>query len=97
MKSGKPIFYTSADSVLQIAAHEETFGLERLYALCRLARRLCDPLRIGRIIARPAIREAWAKQGAVPMTMTPAEFGVYLEKDIAKWADVIKKADIKLQ
>ena len=43
------------------------------------------------------MKEAWAKQGAVPMTMTPAEFGVYLEKDIAKWADVIKKADIKLQ
>jgi phosphopentomutase len=51
--SGKPIVYTSADSVLQIAAHEESFGLERLYALCRIARELADPYNIGRIIARP--------------------------------------------
>ena len=39
--------------MLQIAAHEEAFGLERLYDLCRIARRLCDPLKIGRVIARP--------------------------------------------
>jgi phosphopentomutase len=51
----KPICYTSADSVLQIAAHEEAFGLKRLYALCKIARRLCDPLNIGRIIARPFV------------------------------------------
>jgi len=51
--SGKPILYTSADSVLQIAAHEEHFGLERLLALCELARELCDPYNIGRVIARP--------------------------------------------
>ncbi len=48
-----PICYTSADSVFQIAAHEEAFGLDRLYELCRVARRLCDPLNIGRVIARP--------------------------------------------
>jgi phosphopentomutase len=53
--SGKPIVYTSADSVLQIAAHEESFGLERLYALCRIAREIADPYNIGRIIARPFI------------------------------------------
>jgi phosphopentomutase len=53
--SGKPIVYTSADSVLQIAAHEEAFGLERLYGLCRTARVLADPYMIGRIIARPFI------------------------------------------
>jgi phosphopentomutase len=41
--------------VLQIAAHEEAFGLERLYALCKIARRLCDPLKVGRIIARPFV------------------------------------------
>jgi phosphopentomutase len=51
--TGKPICYTSVDSVLQIAAHEEHFGLERLYALCRKVRVLVDPLRIGRVIARP--------------------------------------------
>ena len=53
MRSGKPICYTSVDSVFQIAAHEETFGLQRLYDFCVVARRLCDPLNIGRVIARP--------------------------------------------
>ena len=52
-RSGKPIVYTSADSVFQIAAHEEAFGLDRLYAVCEVARGLCDPLNIGRVIARP--------------------------------------------
>lgn len=53
MRTGKPIVYTSADSVFQIAAHEESFGLERLLATCEIARRLVDPLGIGRVIARP--------------------------------------------
>ena len=53
LETGKPICYTSADSVFQIAAHEEAFGLERLYHACRVARALLDPLRIGRVIARP--------------------------------------------
>jgi phosphopentomutase len=53
-----PIVYTSADSVLQIAAHEERFGLERLYALCQLARELVDAYHIGRVIARPFVGEA---------------------------------------
>ncbi|MFC7396139.1 phosphopentomutase [Chelatococcus sp. GCM10030263] len=55
MRTGKPICYTSADSVFQIAAHEESFGLERLYAVCAIARELVDPLMIGRVIARPFI------------------------------------------
>jgi phosphopentomutase len=54
-RTGKPICYTSADSVFQIAAHEESFGLERLYDICAIARRLVDPLRIGRVIARPFV------------------------------------------
>jgi phosphopentomutase len=55
MQSGKPIFYTSADSVFQIACHEETFGLQRLYDLCEIARRLLTDggYNIGRVIARP--------------------------------------------
>lgn len=53
VRTGRPICYTSADSVFQIAAHEESFGLDRLYALCRIARDLCDPYRVGRVIARP--------------------------------------------
>ncbi|MDU0338722.1 phosphopentomutase [Bosea rubneri] len=58
IRTGKPICYTSVDSVLQIAAHEEHFGLERLYELCRKVRVLVDPLRIGRVIARPFIGTA---------------------------------------
>ncbi len=53
IKTGKPIFYTSADSVFQIACHEESFGLERLYDLCAIARELVDEYHIGRVIARP--------------------------------------------
>ena len=55
MRTGKPICYTSADSVVQIAAHETAFGLDRLYEVCKVARRLCDPLTIGRVIARPFV------------------------------------------
>jgi len=57
MRTGKPIFYTSADSVFQIACHEETFGLDRLYDLCEIARQeLTDGgYNIGRVIARPFI------------------------------------------
>jgi len=53
VRSGRPIVYTSADSVFQIAAHEEAFGLQRLYALCELARKLLADYNIGRVIARP--------------------------------------------
>ncbi|WP_459176386.1 phosphopentomutase [Ewingella americana] len=57
MKTGKPIFYTSADSVFQIACHEETFGLDRLYELCEIAREELTKggYNIGRVIARPFI------------------------------------------
>lgn len=55
LRTGKPICYTSADSVFQIAAHEEAFGLERLYRTCEIARRLVDPLGVGRVIARPFV------------------------------------------
>ncbi len=53
--TGKPIFYTSSDSVMQIAAHEEAFGLERLYSLCAIARKYLDGYNIGRVIARPFV------------------------------------------
>ena len=55
VRTGKPIVYTSADSVFQIAAHEEAFGLERLLDLCLIARELVDEYRIGRVIARPFV------------------------------------------
>ncbi|MEM6850718.1 MAG: phosphopentomutase [Pseudomonadota bacterium] len=55
--TGKPIVYTSADSVLQIAAHETHFGLARLLDLCAKARELVDAHNIGRVIARPFVGE----------------------------------------
>jgi len=51
---------------------------------------------IRKVVNAPAVKETWAKQGAVPMNMTPAEFGAYLEKDIVKWANVVKTANIKV-
>lgn len=54
-KTGLPIVYTSADSVFQIAAHEEIVGLEKLYRWCETARRILDPYRVGRVIARPFV------------------------------------------
>ncbi|MDD4721131.1 MAG: phosphopentomutase [Acidaminococcaceae bacterium] len=56
-KTGKPIVYTSGDSVLQIACHEEYFGLERLYDLCKIAYKLVQPYHIARVIARPFVGE----------------------------------------
>ena len=55
METSKPIIYTSADSVIQIAAHEEIFGLDRLYEVCVIARELSYDLNIGRVIARPFV------------------------------------------
>ncbi|MEP3046710.1 MAG: phosphopentomutase [Roseibium sp.] len=57
VRTGKPIFYTSADSVIQIAVHEERYGLEKLYALCEITREFADPYNIGRVIARPFLGE----------------------------------------
>lgn len=54
-RTGALIVYTSADSVFQIAAHEETVPLDRLYEACRVARRLLDPLHVARVIARPFV------------------------------------------
>ncbi len=55
MRSGWPICYTSADSVFQIAAHEETFGLDRLLKLCADVAPLMHDLKVGRVIARPFV------------------------------------------
>jgi phosphopentomutase len=57
IRTGKPILYTSADSVLQIAAHERHFGLDRLLDLCRIAAGIVHPMRVGRVIARPFLGE----------------------------------------
>jgi phosphopentomutase len=59
LRTGWPIVYTSADSVFQVAAHEERFGLDRLYEVCKVARELLQPPhRVGRVIARPFVGES---------------------------------------
>lgn len=55
IKTGAWIAYTSADSVVQLAAHTDIIPLDELYRGCEIARRLCDPLKVGRVIARPFI------------------------------------------
>ena len=59
IQTGYPIVYTSADSVFQIAAHEKVIPLERLYKICSITRNevLTEPLKVGRVIARPFIGE----------------------------------------
>lgn len=58
LRSGRPIIYTSVDSVFQIAAHEEVIAPEHLYEICRITRNILDPYRIARVIARPFIGSA---------------------------------------
>jgi phosphopentomutase len=58
VKTGQPIVYTSADSVFQIAAHEEVIPIERLYEICEIARQILDGEdKVGRVIARPFVGE----------------------------------------
>jgi phosphopentomutase len=86
MKSGDLICYTSADSVFQIAAHEEIVPVPELYRYCDIARRLCDPLRVGRVIARPFV----GKPGAFKRTENRKDFAylpdepTILERLVAK-------------
>jgi phosphopentomutase len=72
LASGAWIVYTSADSVFQIAAHEEKIPLTELYAASKIARRLCDPLRVARIIARPYVGEP----GSFKRTYNRHDFGM---------------------
>jgi phosphopentomutase len=100
MASGKPIVYTSADSVFQIACHEESFGLQRLYDLCDIARELVDDYRIGRVIARPFIGtgpESFLRTGNRRDLTTPPPSRTLLDKLVDSGGEVIsvgKIADI---
>lgn len=87
IKSGKPILYTSADSVLQIAAHETHFGLSRLYDICKVMRELTRDLQIGRVIARPFMGEA---RGAFQRTANRKDWAI--EPDGATLLDRLKAA-----
>lgn len=99
VRTGKPIVYTSADSVFQIAAHEEAFGLERLYELCLIARTLVDEYNIGRVIARPFTGEAghYRRTGNRCDYSLPPPAPTLLDKLVATGGQVIavgKVADI---
>ncbi|MBU2981767.1 phosphopentomutase [Lentibacter algarum] len=72
MRSGWPICYTSADSVFQIAAHEESFGLERLLELCRALAPHLHKLKVGRVIARPFL----GSEGAFERTANRKDFAI---------------------
>ncbi|MBP5430217.1 MAG: phosphopentomutase [Elusimicrobiaceae bacterium] len=73
IQTGKPICYTSADSVFQIAAHEEHFGLDRLYNVCEIAFKHLKPYNIARVIARPFVGE---KKGEFTRTKNRHDYSV---------------------
>ncbi len=72
LETGKWILYTSADSVFQLAAHEEKIPLDELYSACRQARELLDTYRVGRVIARPFV----GKPGAFERTYNRHDFSM---------------------
>ena len=100
VRTGKPIVYTSADSVFQIAAHEEAFGLQRLYDLCDIARELVDDYNIGRVIARPFVGDSpdnYVRTGNRRDLTTPPHLPTVLDKLVAAGGEVVsigKIADI---
>ena len=100
VRTGKPIVYTSADSVFQIACHEEAFGLQRLYDLCDIARELVDEYNIGRVIARPFVGDGpdtYVRTGNRRDLTTPPHAPTVLDKLVASGGEVYsigKIADI---
>lgn len=100
IRTGKPICYTSADSVFQIAAHEMHFGLERLHAVCIVAKALTEPLNIGRVIARPFIgdtKDSFKRTTNRKDYTTPPHADTLLDRVTASGGSVIsigKIADI---
>jgi len=78
LKTGKPIIYTSADSVLQLAAHTDIWPLDRLYEICRGARKVCDKYGIGRVIARPFTYAPEGSKSKFLRTKDRRDFGIEL-------------------
>jgi tripartite-type tricarboxylate transporter receptor subunit TctC len=81
-----------------VAGYEATIWLG-IMAPANTPKPIVDKLNaeIVKVINRPDVKAAWEKQGAVPMTMTSAEFDAYLRKDIEKWAGVVKASGLKPQ
>lgn len=97
VRTGKPIVYTSADSVFQIACHEEAFGLDRLYELCDIARELVDEYNIGRVIARPfngADASSYVRTGNRRDLTTPPHADTLLDKLVADGGEVVSVGKI---
>jgi len=97
VRTGKPIVYASADSVFQIACHEEAFGLDKLYELCDIARKLVDEYEIGRVIARPFIgtdAESYARTSNRRDLTTPPHAETLLDKLAADGGEVISVGKI---
>ena len=100
VRTGKPIVYTSADSVFQIACHEKAFGLQKLYDLCDIARELVDQYEIGRVIARPFVGDgpdSYVRTGNRRDLTTPPHAPTVLDKLVDSGGDVYsigKIADI---
>ena len=99
LATGKPIAYTSADSVFQIAAHEDAFGLDRLYEVCEIARVLVDDYNVGRVIARPFVGEpgTFERTGNRRDYATPPHAPTLLDNLVAAGGAVVsvgKVADI---
>lgn len=85
METGALIVYTSADSVLQIAAHKSVVSVEQLYEYCKMARELCQgELGVGRVIARPF-------EGEWPFTRTPRRHDFSLQPSKNTMLDLLKK------
>ncbi len=83
------IVYTSADSVFQIAAHEEIVPIEELYRICQVARKLCDPYHVGRVIARPFTGDA----GSFSRTGARRDFSKLPTEETI--LDVLRKNDVE--
>ncbi len=94
LRTGKPILYTSADSVWQVAAHELTFGLQRLYDICKAARKICDELRVGRVIARPFVGNG-RKGSPNPFQRTYNRKDYSLEPFGATYLDALREGGVK--
>jgi len=92
VRTGKPIVYTSADSVFQIAAHETHFGLQRLYDLCAIARELVDGYNVGRVIARPFVGDdsaSFVRTGNRKDLSSPPPAPTVLDRLVADGGEVI--------
>jgi len=72
LRTGRPICYTSVDSVLQIAAHEEHFGLDRLLALCKDLSPMLHEMKVGRVIARPFLGD----EGTFERTLNRRDYAI---------------------